>query len=294
MEKQKKNKKKIISLSIIALILSAIILIYLNPKTRMLAINANEVLNKRFFEAEILTAITKPQKVEKTVDTSLLKSITVGESKLQGFEQNKLNYELVLTNKLNQITISVEKQDERQIVTGIGTISLSGYSQRIEIKVKSADQKSETTYRITLKYKENLIDSKDIYKFSYTGGMQQFEAPYTGYYQMECWGAKGGSASGAGGNGAYTSGNIYLEKGEKLYIYVGQEGGNLQTLTFNGGGSGGTMYSCRSGGGATDIRLEKGEWNNFESLKSRIMVASGGGGSVGAEYKCNGGFRTEH
>ena len=251
-------------------------------------------LNKRFFEAEILTAITKPQKVEKTVDTSLLKSITVGESKLQGFEQNKLNYELVLTNKLNQITISVEKQDERQIVTGIGTISLSGYSQRIEIKVKSADQKSETTYRITLKYKENLIDSKDIYKFSYTGGMQQFEAPYTGYYQMECWGAKGGSASGAGGNGAYTSGNIYLEKGEKLYIYVGQEGGNLQTLTFNGGGSGGTMYSCRSGGGATDIRLEKGEWNNFESLKSRIMVASGGGGSVGAEYKCNGGFRTEH
>lgn len=60
-----------------------------------------------------------------------------------------------------------------------------------------------------------------------------------------------------GGNGAYTSGNIYLEKGQKLYVYVGQSGGNLQTATFNGGGYAGTSYYARSGGGATDIRLEK-------------------------------------
>ena len=30
--------------------------------------------------------------------------------------------------------------------------------------------------------------------------------------------------------------------------------------------------------GATDVRLIKGSWDNFESLKSRIMVAGGGGG----------------
>ena len=33
------------------------------------------------------------------------------------------------------------------------------------------------------------------------------------------------------------------------------------------------------GGGATDVRLTPGEWNNFDSLKSRIMVAAGGGGN---------------
>lgn len=40
------------------------------------------------------------------------------------------------------------------------------------------------------------------------------------------------------------------------------------------------------GGGATDIRIVPGEWNNFNSLKSRLMVAAGGGG---AGYKTDGG-----
>ncbi len=33
-----------------------------------------------------------------------------------------------------------------------------------------------------------------------------------------------------------------------------------------------------SGGGATDVRLIGASWNNFESLKSRLIVAAGGGG----------------
>ena len=35
-----------------------------------------------------------------------------------------------------------------------------------------------------------------------------------------------------------------------------------------------------TGGGATDIRLTNGNWNNFNSLKSRIMVAAGGGSCI--------------
>lgn len=34
-----------------------------------------------------------------------------------------------------------------------------------------------------------------------------------------------------------------------------------------------------TGGGATDIRLSGGDWNDFNSLKTRIMVAAAGGGS---------------
>ena len=133
------------------------------------------------------------------------------------------------------------------------------------------------------------IESTNVYSFEYTGDYQEFEAPYTGYYKMECWGAQGGSYGGTGGKGAYTSGNIYLKKGEKLYIYVGQTGENLQTATYNGGGSSGTLYYGRAGGGATDIRITLGDWNDFDSLKSRIMVAAGGGGSMGSSYTCNGG-----
>ena len=102
--------------------------------------------------------------------------------------------------------------------------------------------------------------------FNYTGSAQSYIAPVTGIYKIECWGA---SASGQySGRGGYTMGYITLTKGITLYVYVGQEAG-----IYNGGGQGET-----SGGGATDIRLITNEWNDFNSLKSRIMVAGGGGG----------------
>uniref|UniRef100_UPI00203D7231 glycine rich domain-containing protein n=1 Tax=Odoribacter lunatus TaxID=2941335 RepID=UPI00203D7231 len=58
----------------------------------------------------------------------------------------------------------------------------------------------------------------------------------------------------------------------------------------NGGGTRSNKSNGRNGGGATDIRLIKGEWNNFNSLKSRIIVAGGGGGSdYYNSYGSNGG-----
>ncbi len=48
---------------------------------------------------------------------------------------------------------------------------------------------------------------------------------------------------------------------------------NQDDYSFNGGAQGEAP-----GGGATDIRLTNGNWNDFNSLKSRIMVAGGGGG----------------
>jgi len=51
------------------------------------------------------------------------------------------------------------------------------------------------------------------------------------------------------------------------------------TEFFNGGG---ISTGSASGGGATDIRLVYTNWNDFESLKSRIMVAGGGGGGENA------------
>ena len=42
--------------------------------------------------------------------------------------------------------------------------------------------------------------------------------------------------------------------------------------------AGGDDECSGGGGGATDIRLVGGEWDSFDSLKSRIMVAGAGGG----------------
>ena len=130
--------------------------------------------------------------------------------------------------------------------------------------------------------------------YDYTGEYQTFKTVFSGYYKIELWGAQGGSyqkntSSFYGGHGAYTSGEIYLDAGEIIYIYVGGTGDNYKYTNnagWNGGGSNVINSSSSAGmggGGATDIRLvsttEKNIWNEFESLKSRIMVAAGGGGA---------------
>ena len=124
------------------------------------------------------------------------------------------------------------------------------------------------------------------YNYDYTGNAQTFTAPYTGTYKIECWGASGGDLNNyVGGKGAYTNGNIQLNKNQVLYIYIGEQGGKtaIASTPFNSGSSqtdnGGEWQFGRAGGGATDIRLTSGNWNYFESLKSRIMVAAGGGGA---------------
>ena len=140
------------------------------------------------------------------------------------------------------------------------------------------------------------------YDFSYTGTEQVFMVPKTGTYKIELWGA------GAGTNdngisvplsyGSYVSGLINLEQNQKIYVYVGEYGYVNQSnptsvnFRFNGGGYGNLVCYKHylkhennnnkgvdfAGGGATDIRLVDGDWSDFDSLKSRIMVAAGSGG----------------
>ena len=111
---------------------------------------------------------------------------------------------------------------------------------------------------------------------------------------MECWGAAGGTdrTKGTAGRGAYTSGDIAITKDENFYVFVGGRSVPYASSTSSGGGgwngggwgspsteSGG--YCCYGGGGATDIRLSgntNSTWKNDAHLRSRIMVAAGGGG----------------
>ena len=117
-----------------------------------------------------------------------------------------------------------------------------------------------------------------------------FEVLENGYYKIELWGAQGADydTTYIGGKGAYTSGTIYLESGEMLYLYIGSAGNGV-TAGYNGGGSGIWVgsYKGHAGGGATDVRYfgditptaSELEWNSPIGLNSRIMVAAGGGGA---------------
>ena len=120
--------------------------------------------------------------------------------------------------------------------------------------------------------------------FGYTGTAQCVVLP-AGTYKVEAWGAGGMNGSynstGIGGYGAYTAGEIQLPTATSFVIFVGSQPTTRPQRGFNGGGIGGTYYSSGGGGGATDVRLVNATWDNFNGLKSRIMVAGGGGGASG-------------
>lgn len=114
----------------------------------------------------------------------------------------------------------------------------------------------------------------------------------SGWYKIELWGASGGSTTSetgevrAGGKGAYTSGLIYLVENEEVYFYIGGT-----TTNSNGGANGGGAGAGKGmgGGGSTDVRIKSGEWNDDQSLRTRIMVAAGGGGAEGFKEGATGG-----
>ena len=143
--------------------------------------------------------------------------------------------------------------------------------------------KGEKTIEVVV---DNFLNKTTV--FNYTGDSQEYEVPKDGYYYIEMAGAEGG----ANVLGAKTSGYIYLEKGETLYFYVGKQGtaGNTNCRStgyeFNGGGIAKPAKAgiCGpTGGGATDVRLVGGEWDDTSSLISRIMVAAGAGGASSSD-----------
>lgn len=79
-------------------------------------------------------------------------------------------------------------------------------------------------------------DLSKFFEFDFTGTIQTFVVPTTGIYQFETWGAQGGSAHNNttttnGGFGAYSTGQMRLNRGDVLYITVGGQNG------YGGGGS---------------------------------------------------------
>jgi hypothetical protein len=107
----------------------------------------------------------------------------------------------------------------------------------------------------------------------------------SGSYNLEVWGAQGGNDTSYpdtifGGRGGYSKGTIHLRSKTTLYVYVGGSGTGYLP---------GSDFGSTGGGGATDVRLLSGSWNDANGLKTRIIVA-GGGGRHGKNYEQVTGF----
>ena len=175
---------------------------------------------------------------------------------------------------------------------------------------KLEDYKAFLKLKIEATQRPESMDSGATKIFNYTGKPEEYTVPRDGYYYIEMAGGAGHAPDSnpnyAGGS--KTSGYIKLQAGEKLYFYVGGKAKQQKQEIFNGGGGGGysnagyTISSSISGdtgsygytgGGATDVRLTSGSWDNTKSLISRIMVAGAGGSASSSAIYNNSGENSE-
>jgi prepilin-type N-terminal cleavage/methylation domain-containing protein len=181
-----------------------------------------------------------------------------------------------------------------------GSTATDDVDGNVTSKITTTSNVSTTTvgtYTVTYTVKDNANNTAtktrtvnvltNVFTYSYAGNYQTFIAPKTGNYKIELWGAQGGDyLTIPGGRGGYTRGTISLNAGSNLYLYVAGAPGTDDTGGWNGGGtiSPGQSAYGRAGGGATDARVVVGTWDAEASLRSRIMVAAGGGGANYRNY----------
>ncbi len=226
--------------------------------------------------------------------TSLLKSVKT--SIPFGFTSEKLEYNIEILDSIFSLDFETETYFEGTVVTITGNKYIDAEESIITI-TSHLDGVDDTVYTIHVVKKSDIGDVGQ--GIGLTKGPIEYIVPYSGFYEIELWGASGGTSdkeSSHLGKGGYTKGKIKLNLGEKLYFYIGEQGKEQsRESTFNGGGYGGNTRKAygygvfgASGGGATDVRLVKGDWNDLNSLKSRIMVAGAGGGVSVSNYNTAG------
>ena len=199
------------------------------------------------------------------------------------------------------------KQHGDDLTLSNSTLTLSGFAH---IGWNTNSDGSGTHYDLGDTYSANadvtLYAEWASQTFNYTGAVQTFTVPATGYYTLTCYGAQGGyCSSGLGGLGGKSQLTYPLTQGEVLYIYVGGQGECIDGSSshpeggdggWNGGGKGGKgvpwgggngnpYNGGGGGGGATHIATSAiGEITSSTSFNDNhtdlLLIAGGGGGGL--------------
>lgn len=293
-----KKTKEMKGITLVALVITIIILIIL--ATISIQSLTNTGLLKKAQEAK---NITEEKGIEENkILTNYLEQMNKvdSDSKRLSFIEDKINIgignkkNIELNTNVKNGEIQWSSNNEKIAKVEDGTVeAISAGTAIIKAEIPELNLKAECTV---------ITREVPVEKFEYTGNFQIFKAKENGEYKIECWGA--GNKQEEYGHGGYTSGVIKLKKDEEIYIYVGEASRNSTPWNksgraYNGGGNSGTdvdAASGRSGAGATDIRLVSGNWDNSNSLLSRIMVAGGAGGinysnrTTNIEFQSGGGL----
>lgn len=217
----------------------------------------------------------------------------------------KYNLYYTLSNNLQNVDVNYTiKGDTPPDKNGaiISKVGNDGYTRNISIYINNPNSSSVTVSfgvgaglsnkDLAIPNGANVLTKAGTeFVYDYSGKEEVFVVPYSGIYNIEAWGAQGGGwyTSNEGGKGGYTSGNIYLKAGDKLYLNVGGVGTSSCSDSsvacpggYNGGGDGtGDGQRGTGGGGATSIAYQSGLLSTLESNKDKVLIVAGGGGGSG-------------
>lgn len=252
--------------------------------------------------------------LSKEVDTNNI-SMNTGDKYIGVFGDNKNNIELN-----NEYDFNIENRGSNDAGYSIylysdTDIELSKISYEITGDIEKTgvlDDKNELlvsnllktndkkNIKIKLTYNENQfykgkikITTRTYFEqqdFDFTGKVETFIVPETGLYKLETWGAQGWNIRNqVGGYGAYSTGLVYLEKDQVIYIYVGGQGtGGICNNTLHKGWPN-AYASCSdrvsyggAGGGSSHVSTTKKliqEMTN-NAYKTELLIAAGGGGGA--------------
>ena len=240
----------------------------------------------------------KVDTVELIKDITLTSSMEINETKemvldLKGYTLTTTSNDYVIKNS-GDLTIIDSKysadQDKNQADYDAEQAKYDEeYNAELSVynKAKTEYEKSIEEYNKKL---EEYYASHPGEEFEYTGEEGTYVVPQDGTYELETWGAQGGTAvdSCDGGYGGYSYGQVELKKGDILYINVGGVGtcnvGSSSKGGYNGGGDALSRNSYRmcSGGGATHIATKSGFLKTLSDSTDSILIVSGSGGGSGS------------
>ena len=255
----------------------------------MVILSTTYMINAIMRQSQLKSQISLKESYEETLDlTQNAPAPTINDVTIGNVTYNSMQVTVTASSSSAYPIIQYEYSSDggsTYISSTSSSYTFSGLSfgttYNIVVRVLNSGNKTVTS---SSKSQTTTIPSAST--FAYTGNYQTYTVPSTGKYKLEVWGAQGGSVTSArGGYGAYAVGEVELQEGNNIYIYVGGEGKNATTTDQEGGYNGGglSVYSTvsserGSGGGATHIATTSGIISTMQDKVSSILILAGGGG----------------
>ena len=240
----------------------------------------------------------KVDTVQIVKDITLSSPIEINETKemlldLNGYTLTTTVNDYVIKNNGDLTIIDSKYSNEQDKNQADYEAEQAKYDEKYE-KDSEEYNKAKTEYEKSLeeynKKLEEYYANHPGEEYEYTGEEETYVVPQDGTYELETWGAQGGTAvdSCDGGYGGYSYGQVELKKGDILYINVGGVGTCNVSSSSKGGYNGGgdalsrNNYKMCSGGGATHIATKSGLLQSLSDSTDSILIVSGSGGGSGS------------